>query len=89
VFDLDAVPDLLTEGCGHYEQTAPAVCDYLNDLYMRCDNTADSVVLSELIFLRKLAGGPGEGWMHPGHAQNALFHLLDRLGRSTTGLIDH
>ena len=81
--DLDATMQLITEACAHYEKSAPTVERYLDDLYIRVNENADSVVLSELLFVGRLRE-EGE-WMHPNYAANGVYKLLVRLGRDTTG----
>lgn len=86
-FDYHAFAKFATEACDHYEKTAPAVRDYVDDVYMRMQDDPGSIRLTEVTFIGRLRD-EGE-WMHPNYAQNSLMHHLDRLGRSTVGMIDH
>jgi hypothetical protein len=74
----------LTRAGQVYEKTAPTVNDYLDDLYIRLNESPDTVVMSELTFVASLLE---EGqWMQPNYAANRHYHLMNRLGRDTTGL---
>ncbi len=72
----------LTEVCEHYEKTAPTVCAYANDLYIRIGERTDHVRLSELSCVAKLRE---DGlWEHPNFAANRIYHLMARLGMDVT-----
>ena len=80
---IDDLQHLIEEGCSEYEQTAPTVHTWLNDLYMRINEQPDEVLLSELLQVdRLLENGL---WMQPNCAANAVYKLQDRLGKSTVG----
>jgi hypothetical protein len=80
----EAIRRRLTEACRHYEKTAPTVEAWANDLFVRLNENADAVVLSEIVFAEQRLFESGQ-WMHPNHAANAVYKLLHRLGRDTTG----
>jgi hypothetical protein len=83
MIDFDAIRNRITEGCDRYEKTAPTVAAWLDDLYVRINEAADKVVLSELMLVQQLVD---DGvWFDPNTAANRVYHLLHRLGRDTTG----
>lgn len=73
-------------GCEEYQKTAPAVCDWMDDLYRRINEQPAEVLLPELLLAERLAS---DGWTPPNLAQNQLYHLLHRLGRLTVGMSDY
>jgi hypothetical protein len=77
----------LTEVCDAYEKSAPEVARWANDLFIRINDNADAVVLSEILFAARLRED-GE-WMHPNYAQNGLYHLMHRLGRDVSLMADY
>jgi hypothetical protein len=83
MIDLDPTMRRLTEICDRYEKSAPTVHAWANDLFVRINENADAVALSELLFLgRFLEDGQ---CMQPNLAANQVYKLMDRLGRDTTG----
>jgi hypothetical protein len=72
------------EAVAHYEKSAPAVADYVDDLFIRINSKPETVLLVELTAVSALRES-GE-WEHPNYAANRLYKLANRLGRDTTGL---
>jgi len=80
---FDAVRAFLTAAADRYEKTAPTVAAWCNDLYIRLDEAADRVSVSELLMVSRFVE---DGvWMQPNYAANAVYHLQSRLGQDTTG----
>ena len=86
MIDIDGMMKALSEICKQYEKTAPAVSQWADDLYMRLQEEPDTIMLGELMIINHLMA---DGWLSPNHAQNTLYHRLDRLGMSTVGMIDY
>lgn len=84
---IERILHKITEACDNYEKSAPAVRDYLDELYARIEREPVRVMLAEMLFVERLQCE--DGWLHPNYAQNQLVHLLERLGRESTGIIDH
>jgi hypothetical protein len=79
----EEIQSLIVEACGHYERSAPIVHAWLDGLYIRMSDAPATVLLVELLLVERLRE---DGlWMQPNNAANQVFHLLDRLGRDTTG----
>jgi hypothetical protein len=76
--------DYLTRVCDHYEKTAPTVSDYADDLYRRTSQAPETVILLEVLKITEIHNSES-GWQQPNHAANRVYHLLQTLGRDTTG----
>lgn len=87
MFDSVEFSRFLELACGHYEKSAPTVADWIDCLYRRIGSDPSQVCLSEILFAQRLQEN-GE-WMLPNYAANGLIHLFQRIGRETTGMIDH
>lgn len=85
MIDFAALDARLVEATGHYEKTAPVVSNYCNELYARLRDEPEKIVLTEILFVGRLVE-EGE-WMHPNYAANQLLHVLDRIGRDTSGMV--
>jgi hypothetical protein len=68
-----------------YEKAAPAVADWVEDVYVRAGKSPETVSMADLHFLGQLFSEDGP--IHPHLAQNALVHHLRRTGKSTNGLL--
>ncbi len=86
LFDLEAIRAYLQEVVWHFEQSAPHVSQWADDLYIRTVDDWRSITLDELRTAEWLRNE--EWWNEPHLAQNTVYHLLDRLGRDTTGFSD-
>lgn len=84
MIDWQAIDRLIEAATVHYERSAPTVADYLNHLYVRLDETPETVVVPELLFVLSLS--EADEWMHPNQAANRLYKLMHRLGRDTVGM---
>jgi hypothetical protein len=81
---IESIKAQLTAIAEYYERSAPTVADWCNDLYIRIGEKPETVVLPELYATERFLE---EGvWMQPNYAANAVYHLLNRLGRDTTGM---
>lgn len=81
MIDVQAVGAALTRVCDQYERTAPTVHAWADDLFVRLSERPDDVRLSELTMAADLATGE----VGPNVAANAVYKLMHRLGRDTTG----
>jgi len=82
---FDALRTLLGDASTQYQQSAPTVSRWADDLYIRLDTNGDLITLSEVAFAVHLHE---DGyWLDPNLAANLHYKLLNRLGRSTTGLL--
>lgn len=88
MLDWAAFDAHLIAAAEHYEKTAPAVADWVDDLYrrMRDHDQVQTVLYVEILAALQLFGP--ETWEHPNYAQNRIYKLLSRLGRDTTGMAD-
>lgn len=83
MIDFDAIRRRIEDGAARYEKTAPTVEAWFDDLYVRLNEAADKVVLSELLLVQQFVD---DGvWFDPQTAANRVYHLQERLGRDTTG----
>jgi hypothetical protein len=80
---LKEICDQLTRVADHYEKTAPTVCDWANNLYIRIHENSDKVALAELLFVNRFV--EERQWMPPNYAANQVYHLMSRLGQDTAG----
>ncbi len=83
LLDLQPIFARLTEACDHYQTSAPTVCEWANDLYIRIGEQPERVTLRELLFVERLV--EDECWMQPNYAANALYHVQCALGQDVTG----
>lgn len=88
ILDIDRIKQRLAACVKHYEQSAPAVSTWLDNLYIQIGDDWRRMALWQLRFLDQLYT---EGqWMQANVAQNTLYHWLDEMDWSTSAiLIDH
>lgn len=79
----DTIRGELEAVAGHYDKSAPTVCDWANDLYARMGDSPDSVRLSELLAVSGFR--EGSVWEQANIAANRIYKLMTRLGQDTTG----
>lgn len=86
--DLVEAQNFIKQAMSHYAQKAPGwFTDWLDDLYIRLGENWREITLDEVASLSRLYE---EGdWMPQTLAVNAIYKLLDRLGRDTTGIIGY
>ncbi len=80
----EELTSFLEEACTWYEKTAPTVSQYVDELYVRLNET-QAVDLREITFIQRLK--ECNQWLHPNYAANQLYHLMVNLGMDTTGHI--
>lgn len=85
-FYYDDLLAFLEAGCRFYADASPRVSAWFDDLYQRVQSDMAQVTLAEV-------NGAGllyqdASWLQPNYAQNQIYKLLDRLGRSTEGWAD-
>ena len=78
-FDYQSVRAFLEEACAHYEHSAPALRNWLDELYMALANAPLSVSVLELLQLNQLRMD-GE-WEHPNYAQNRWYKVRAMKGQ--------
>jgi hypothetical protein len=83
MINIHAICKFLTEVCEHYQQSAPTVTAWADDLYQRISDAPEKVVLSEILAVQHLLEN-GE-WEQANMATNRIYHLMHRLGQDTTG----
>ena len=88
MINFDRLNQTITNCCNHYEKSAPIVSRWLDQLYVRIDETPENVVLTELMFVVRLENSEGIR-LDPNSATNQLYHLQDRLSQDTTGNIGY
>lgn len=82
-FDIVIFREFLEKLVKQYENTAPTVAQYCDDLYIRVGDRAP-VNLEEIIVVTRLLVEP-ERFESPNIAANQLYKLQNRLGQDTTG----
>lgn len=87
MFDCIEFSRFLEAAAEVYDRSAPTVEQWIDDLYRRIGSNPETVALTEVLFAQRLRDD-GQ-WMDPHYATNGLLHMLDRIGRSTAGMIDH
>lgn len=79
VFDYNATRAFLEGAVSQYEKTAPALADWLDEVYVALNEAPASVSVYELLQLQQLQMS-GE-WEHPNYAQNRWYKVRSLLGR--------
>jgi len=82
--DLESIGEFLAACCDQYEQSAPTVHTYCDDLYRRLTE-GDSVLVRDLLTVQKLL--ENGIWEQPNFAANRIYHLQHDLGQDTTGQV--
>lgn len=80
--DYDKILCFLTDACNQYEQKAPTVHSYCEDLYERVTESRE-VQLEELRLVAQLK--ENNIWATANQAANLVYHLQDRLSMTTIG----
>jgi len=83
MIDIDALLTFLARVVAQYEQSAPTVSKWADDLYMRLSDDMYSVRLIEVVTAQRLL--EDDQWEHPNYAANRLYHLMEEVGQITTG----
>jgi len=83
LIDFKAIRQFLEDACGHYENSAPTVSEYLDGLYQRIDSDPKNVSLFELFKVSALL--ENGGWEHPSYAANRIYKIMSEVGLSTIG----
>ena len=78
VFSVIAFRHFLELAAIEYAKSAPALADWIDDIYIRLGEDLLSVTVAELMAFGKLWSE--DGWMHPNYAQNTIYKMRDRLG---------
>jgi len=87
MIDFQAISDCIVKHCELYEKTAPIVSRWLDELFIRLEDSNVSIKLVEIQFLMKLEE---DGISLDGQqATNRLYHLQERLGENVDGQIGH
>lgn len=84
--DIVQLRKFVQAACLHYEHSAPALSDYLDDLYIRLDETPGAVSVSEVMQVTRLYE---ETWEHPNYAQNRIYKMLDSVGDTSKMLVSY
>jgi len=78
---IEVIDGLCVETVNQYEETAPTIAIWVDDLYVRLGK--GDVGLKELVFLESLR--ENDIWDQPNHAANKLYHFLHSQGKDVTG----
>lgn len=73
----------LEDAAAEYATSAPTVANYIDDLYIRLDESPESVNVRELLTVCQLKDD-GQ-WEQANYAANRIYHLQSQLGVDTTG----
>lgn len=76
---LDDFREFLTAACAHYERSAPTVEAWLDDAYIRLNETPLSVSVFEIHQI--LALRENDIWEHPNYAANRCYKVAPLIGR--------
>lgn len=68
----------------HYQQSAPRLSEWLDEMYIRLGEEAwKTITLEEIQQIQYLYAD--DCWLNPYNAQNNIYRLLNRIGKDTTG----
>lgn len=83
--DTEAFKQFLAEGVKHYEQNAPRLSNWLDEMYMRLgEEDWKTITLEEIQQIQYLyADGC---WLNAANAQNNIYRLLNRMGKDTKAI---
>lgn len=87
--DIEAVQHFIARALAHYQERGTPYwfnC-WLDTLYMRLGENWREITLDEIVTLSTLE--ENSFWMTPALAVNTIYHLFDRLGRSTEGMVSY
>jgi hypothetical protein len=83
LLDIAAIRAFLAQVVTQYEQTAPTVSRWADELYIRLGEDLSCVRVVELVTAAALFE---EGqWEHPNFAASRIYHLMESLGQDVTG----
>lgn len=71
----------------HYKHAPGWFTDWMDDLYIRLEEQAGAIPLDEICTLAALR--ENGTWEHEHYAVNRVYHMFDRLGRSTAGIMGY
>ena len=77
-FDYTATRSFIEEAAAYYCVSAPALCDWLDELYVALNEAPMTVTVFELLQLAQLRMD-GQ-WEHPNYAQNRWYKVRDLKG---------
>ena len=79
LFDYKATRQFIEEAAEQYSNSAPALVDWLDELYMALADAPLTVSVFEIMQLMQLKMD-GE-WEHPNYAQNRWYKVRAELGK--------
>lgn len=84
MFNYQAARTFIEDAVAHYEQTAPQLSAWLDELYVALSENPIGVTVFELQQLQQINLGVGcGGWEHPHFAQNRWYKVRHQLGKPT------
>lgn len=86
-FDYKAVRTFIEDAASHYDKTAPALVEWLDETYINLAQKLQDVSVYELMQLQRLRYPDGT-WEHPNYAQNRWYKLRASQGKDT-GVISY
>ena len=78
-FDYHATRSFIEDAATHYSKSAPALVDWLDEIYISLAEAPATVTAFELLQLAQLKMD-GE-WEHPNYAQNRFYKVRSALGK--------
>lgn len=79
MFNFHETRRFIEAACNHYSKSAPALCDWLDELYIALSEAPLTVTVFELQQLNQLKMD-GE-WEHPNYAQNRWYKVRELKGQ--------
>lgn len=80
---VDKFKQFLAEGVKHYEQSAPRLSNWLEEMYIRLGEEGwKTITLEEIQQIQYLYAD--DCWLAAEWAQNNIYRLLNRMGKDTT-----
>jgi len=83
MFDLNTIRAYLAHVVAFYEESAPTVSQWADDLYVRLGDNPREVKLGEIMAALSLR--EDTVWLHPNYAANFIFKTMHEYGQDVTG----
>jgi hypothetical protein len=82
-FSVEKFKQFLAEAVHHYEQSAPRLSEWLEEMYIRLgEDEWKTITLEEIQQIQYLHAD--DCWLGAEWAQNNIYRLLNRMGKDTT-----
>lgn len=82
-FNFHALRSFIEDAATHYSKSAPALCDWLDEIYIALAEKPESVSVYEIMQVERLRVVDGDfvGWEQPNYAQNRFYKLRVSQGK--------